>query len=161
MNEVSAMNGGGSGARLAFPVDYFDNVICYNGEQTKLRYNIKGDYRAYQADAFQGWGQYDLAVKLPPVPSGLYEFRLFYSPMGHGGMMQFYIGESPKQSDMVVAGGVFDARIDPNVNPEKFGYVAIDAEAEEYVVMVLSPCAVFWVVSTLNRVMNTGSVSRM
>ena len=27
INEVSAMSGGGSGARLAFPIDYFDNVI--------------------------------------------------------------------------------------------------------------------------------------
>ena len=118
MNEVSAMNGGGSGARLAFPVDYFDNVICYNGEQTKLRYNIKGDYRAYQADAFQGWGQYDLAVKLPPVPSGLYEFRLFYSPMGHGGMMQFYLGTSRDVQKMEALSIPLDVRIqesDPRI----------------------------------------------
>ena len=45
INEVSALNGGGSGARLAFPVDYFDNVICYNGEQTVYYniYNKKGE----------------------------------------------------------------------------------------------------------------------
>ena len=118
MSEVSAMNGGNSGARLAFPVDYFDNVICYNGEQTKLRYNIKGDYRAYQADAFQGWGQYDLAIKLPPVPSGLYEFRLFYSPMGHGGMMQFYWGTSKNVQEMTALSIPLDVRIqesDPRI----------------------------------------------
>ena len=118
MSEVSAMNGGNSGARLAFPVDYFDNVICYNGEQTKLRYNVKGDYRAYQADAFQGWGQYDLAIKLPPVPSGLYEFRLFYSPMGHGGMMQFYWGTSKNVQEMTALSIPLDVRIqesDPRI----------------------------------------------
>ena len=118
MRAVSAMNGGTSGARLAFPVDYFDNVICYNGEQTKLRYNVKGDYRAYQADAFQGWGQYDLAIKLPPVPSGLYEFRLFYSPMGHGGMMQFYWGTSKNVQEMTALSIPLDVRIqesDPRI----------------------------------------------
>lgn len=112
MSEVGALNGGGSGARIAFPVDYFDNVICYNGESTKLRYNVKGDYRAYQADAFQGWGNYDLAVKLPPVPSGLYEFRLFYSPMGHGGMMQFYWGKTKNVQDMTALSIPLDVRID-------------------------------------------------
>ena len=123
MNEVSALNGGGSGARLAFPVDYFDNVICYNGEQTKLRYNVKGDYRSYQADAFQGWGQYDLAVKLPPVPSGLYEFRLFYSPMGHGGMMQFYWGTSKNVQEMTALSIPLDVRIlqgDPRIGWSAF-----------------------------------------
>ena len=118
MSEVSAMNGGNSGARLAFPVDYFDNVICYNGEQTKLRYNVKGDYRAYQADAFHGWRQNDLAIKLPPVPSGLYEFRLFYSPMGHGGMMQFYWGTSKNVQEMTALSIPLDVRIqesDPRI----------------------------------------------
>lgn len=118
MPEVSAMNGGGSGARLAFPTDYFDNVICYNGESSKLRYNIKGDYRSYQADAFQGWGQYDLAVKLPPVPSGTYEFRLFYSPMAHGGMMQFYWGKNKNVQEMQALSIPLDVRIsqsDPRI----------------------------------------------
>ena len=118
MNEMSAMNGGGSGARVAFPIDYFDNVVCYNGDQNKLRYNIKGAYRAYQADAFQGWGQYDLAVKMPPVPSRLYEFRLFYSPMGHGGMMQFYMGTSRNVQSMMALDVPLDVRIsetDPRI----------------------------------------------
>ena len=116
MNEVSALNGGGSGARIAFPIDYFDNVICYNGEQTKLRYNVKGDYRAYQADAFQGWGQYDLAIKLPSVPNGIYEFRLYYSPMGHGGMMQFYWGKTKNMQSMQALSIPLDVRI-PAADP--------------------------------------------
>lgn len=111
MTEVSNLNGGGSGARIAFPLDYFDNVICYTSETT-LRYNVKGDYRSYQADAFQGWGQYDLAVRLPHVPSGTYEFRLFYSPMAHGGMMQFYIGNSSNVQEMLALDIPLDVRID-------------------------------------------------
>lgn len=118
MTEVSNLNGGGSGARIAFPLDYFDNVVCYS-EETTLRYNVKGDYRAYQADAFQGWGQYDLAIRIPPVPkNGLYEFRLFYSPMAHGGMMQFYLGKSSNPQDMVALDIPLDVRIqedDPRI----------------------------------------------
>lgn len=113
MTEVGALNGGGSGARVAFPLDYFDNVKSYTS-QNEFRYNVKGDYRAYQADAFQGWGMYDLAVKLPHVPkSGLYEFRLFYSPMKHGGMMQFYLGENTTNVQEMVALDIpLDVRID-------------------------------------------------
>lgn len=111
MTEVSAMNGGGSGARIAFPLTYFDNVVCYN-TTSPLRYNVKGDYRSWQADAFQGWGKYDLAVRIPPVPTGIYEFRIFYSPMGHGGFMQFYIGTSNKLQDMVAMNIPLDVTID-------------------------------------------------
>lgn len=117
-DEISALNGGGSGARVAYPVNYFQDVICYNGESTKLRTNVRGDYRAYQADTFQGWGQYDLAVKIPSMPSGLYEFRLFYSPMGHGGMMQFYWGKSKSVQDMQALSIPLDVRIqesDPRI----------------------------------------------
>lgn len=117
-NEISALNGGGSGARVAYPVNYFNDVICYNGNSTKLRTNVRGDYRAYQADTFQGWGQYDLAVRLPSMPSGLYEFRLFYSPMGHGGMMQFYWGKSKNVQTMNALSIPLDVRIgadDPRI----------------------------------------------
>lgn len=112
MDQVSGLNGGGSGARVAFPLDYFENVVSYTA-QNQFRYNVKGDYRAYQADAFQGWGAYDLAVKLPHVPkTGLYEFRLFYSPMGHGGMMQFYIGTSTDVQKMTALDIPLDVRIE-------------------------------------------------
>ena len=111
VNEVSAMNGGGHGVRIAFPLNFFDNVVCFS-EQTVLRYNVKGWYRAYQTDAFQGWGNYDLAIKLPPVPTGQYELRLFYSPMAHAGMMQFYLGTSSNPQSMTALGIPLDARID-------------------------------------------------
>lgn len=112
MDECAILNGGGSGARVAFPLDYFDNVVCYS-EGTTLRYNVKGEYSAYQADAFQGWGaSYDLAIKMPHLPSGTYEFRLFYTPMAHGGMMQFYLGNSTNMQDMIALDIPLDVRID-------------------------------------------------
>lgn len=127
MAEMSAMNGGGSGARIAFPVNYFDNVYCYNGEDTKIRYNVKGDYRAYQADAFQGWGQYDVAIKFPHVPTRDYELRLFYSPMDHGGFMQFYLGTSKNVQEMQVLGLPLDVRV-PAAD-ERIGWT--DASTED------------------------------
>jgi len=127
MAEVSAMNAGGSGARIAFPVNYFDNVYCYNGEDTKVRYNVKGDFRAYQADAFQGWGQYDVAIKFPHVPTGTYELRLFYSPMDHGGFMQFYLGTSTNVQEMQVLGLPLDVRV--HANDERIGWT--DAGEED------------------------------
>ena len=111
VDEASGLNSGGHGTRLAFPLDFFDNVVCYSAE-TVLRYNVKGWYRAYQADAFQGWGNYDLAVRIPPVPTGTYELRLFYSPMEHAGMMQFYMGKSSAKNTMNALGIPLDARID-------------------------------------------------
>ena len=129
MNEVSALNGGGSGARIAFPLDYFDNVKVFD-KTTQLRYNVKGDYRAYQADAFQGWGQnYDLAVKLPSMPSGLYEFRLFYSPMGHGGMMQFYWGTHPNVQSMTALSIPLDVRV--NADDPSIGWTAFYNEDDQ------------------------------
>lgn len=127
MAEISAMNAGGSGARIAFPVNYFDNVYCYNGEDTKVRYNVNGDYRSYQANAFQGWGQYDITVKFPHVPTGTYELRLFYSPMDHGGFMQFYLGTSKNVQEMQVLGLPLDVRVPGR--DERIGWT--DASTEE------------------------------
>ena len=95
MDQCNKLSPGGNGARVAFPNDYFDNVISYT-DGNKIRYNVKGAYNAWQADAFQGWGKYDLGIRMPPLPTGTYEFRLYYAPMDHGGMMQFYMGEVDK-----------------------------------------------------------------
>ncbi|MBR1412515.1 MAG: fasciclin domain-containing protein [Prevotella sp.] len=116
-SEISALNGGGSGARIAFPLNYFDNVVSYTPEN-RFRYNVKGAYNAWQADTFQGWGDYDLAIKLPPLPTNTYEFRIFYTPMGHGGMMQFYLGNSSSQQAMMALDIPLDVRVsieDPRI----------------------------------------------
>ena len=114
---ISSKNGGGSGARVAFPLNYFDNVVSYSPEN-RFRYNVKGAYNAWQSDTFQGWGNYDLAIKLPHVPTGTYEFRIFYTPMAHGGMMQFYLGTSSSLSSMMALDIPLDVRIgidDPRI----------------------------------------------
>jgi hypothetical protein len=116
-SEISALNGGGSGSRVAFPLNFFDNVVSYTSSN-RFRYNVKGAFNAWQSDTFQGWGDYDLAIKLPPVPSNTYEFRVFYTPMGHGGMMQFYLGNSSSQQSMMALDIPLDVRIaitDPRI----------------------------------------------
>ena len=128
---ISKWNGGGDGTRVAFDVNYFDNIVCYN-PNTILRFCVLGAWRAKNSDQMQGWDSYDFAIKLPHVPTGDYELRIIYPPMIRSGLMQFYIGESSKQSDMVAQGTPFDARLQPDEHPELFGYVKIDAEAGEY-----------------------------
>ena len=127
-------NGGGSGSRVTFPLDYFDNMVSYS-DQNVLAYNVKGPYNAWQSDTFQGWGTYDLGIKLPHVPSGNYEFRLYIVPMGHGSMMQYYMGNSSKLSSMQTIDLPYDSRIpitDPrigwtNFNEEEDRGIATDA----------------------------------
>ena len=118
--EISTLNDGGNGARMAFENSYFDNIVCYN-PSTVLRFCVLGAWRAHNSDQFQGWDIYDFAIKLPHVPTGDYELRIIYPPMKNGGLMQFYLGNTSKQSDMVAVGIPFDACADPNEDPS-FGY---------------------------------------
>ena len=124
-SQVSALNGGGNGNRVAFVNNFFDNIVCYN-PGTLLRFNVMGDWRAHNSDQFQGWDVYDFAIKLPHVPTGEYELRIIYPPMARGGLMQFYLGNSPKQSDMVAVGIPFDACADPAVDAT-FGFEPIQS----------------------------------
>lgn len=128
-SEVSVMNGGGDGNRVAFDNSYFDNIVCYN-PGTLLRFCVQGEWRAHNSDQFQGWDVYDFAVKLPHVPTGEYELRIIYPPMDRGGLMQFYIGNSSSQSDMVAIGIPFDARSNP-YEDATIGYSDISSEDSE------------------------------
>lgn len=130
--EISSMNGGGSGERVAFPNDYFDNITCYN-QNTCIRFNIQGAWRAHESDQFQGWNQYDFAVRIPPVPTGVYELRTIYPRMESGGLMQYYIGTSRKSQSMMAVGLPLDGRL-PHMGEEEataMGYVDV-AETSDY-----------------------------
>lgn len=128
--EVSIMNGGGNGDRVAFDNTYFDNIVCYN-PGTLLRFNVQGAWRAHNSDQFQGWDVYDFAIKLPHVPTGDYELRIIYPPMDRGGLMQFYIGNTSSQSDMVAIGIPFDARSNPYDEGNPMGYEDISSDVED------------------------------
>ncbi len=119
-SEVSVLNSGGNGQRVAFDNAYFDNIVCYN-PGTLLRYCVLGEWRANNSDQFQGWDIYDFAVKLPHIPNGTYELRIVYPPMARGGLMQFYLGNTPSQSSMVAQGIPFDACANPTVEGNVMG----------------------------------------
>ena len=87
---------------------------------------MNGAYNAWQANCFQGWGQYDLAIKLPHVPTGIYELRLMYVPMAHGGFMQFYLGTSTNIQEMEILGLPLDVRV--LANDERIGLTPADQE---------------------------------
>ena len=129
VREVSNLNGGGDGNRIAFHNTYFDNIVCYN-PGTLLRFNVMGLWRAHNSDQFQGWDVYDFAVKLPHVPTGEYELRIVYPPMKNGGLMQFYIGNTSKQSDMVAVGIPFDACANP-YQDATIGYEDVVSRADD------------------------------
>ena len=104
---------GTSGTMVRLPLNYFQNFRSYNSK-TQLAFYLQGPWRAWEADQISGWGEYDFAFRLPPVPTGDYEIRIIYPPMGDGGFMQYYIGTSSEPSTMTPLGIPFDARYPNN-----------------------------------------------
>ncbi len=102
MAEIKAHQDGGTYSRVRFPYDFFDNLRVYNGDDTQLRYLAKdeGNYSNYQGDEFLCVGNYDFALRLPPVPDGTYELRIGYTANGNRGMLQFYLGSSSELVSM-------------------------------------------------------------
>lgn len=108
---------GYDGSRHGIPAQYFKNMIHYNNNVC-LAYCVHGAWRCWESDQMQFWGTYDLAFKLPSVPSGTYEIRVVYAPMSYGSFMQYYIGTSSSVSSMLPIGLPFDATVpveDPRV----------------------------------------------
>lgn len=104
-------------SRRGIPAKYFDNVVLYD-ENICFAYCLHGAWRCFESDQMQFWGSYDLAFKLPSVPSGIYEIRVVYAPMDYGSFMQYYIGNSSSVTSMKALGLPFDARVkvdDPRI----------------------------------------------
>ena len=102
---------GYDGTRYGIPYGFFDNVKFYNDDMTFV-YCLRGNWRAYQADQMQGWGNIDLAYRLPPVPSGLYELRIMYAPLTYGAFVQYYLGTSSDVTSMQAIGLPVNQRTD-------------------------------------------------
>lgn len=135
-NELTALNAGQSVARVRFPIDYFDNVVVFNGNNTQIDMNLPpqhgsgnaNSYTLYKGDSFQGMGMFDFAIKLPPVPDGTYEVRINLDCMPHGSMLQLYRGKGaePVASAMTPLGVPMDMRI-PSDTPDDPAVVAMGA----------------------------------
>ena len=122
--ELRGMNGGitSNNGRFAgdgscrIPENFSEHMIVYNGDETKLFYlsaqNI--GFANYQGDELNCVGAYDFALRLPPVPAGMYELRLGYSAHNNRGMVQIYLGRTPSIADMIPIDIPLDMRRVPN-----------------------------------------------
>ena len=110
-SEVNALNGGKtgtdgdlSGSYIRIPPRFFEHLVIYNGDDTRLYYlsGQNSGWSNYQGDEFNCKGKYDFALRLPPVPDGTYELRIGYTAEGNEqrGMLQFYIGSSSELTTM-------------------------------------------------------------
>lgn len=125
--KVKALNRGKQGTDgrhancdyMRFPPRYFKNMAIYNGEDTRLYYFPGRDdtwssgWSNYQEDEFNCMGNYDFAMRLPPVPDGTYELRLGYTAENERGMLQFYLGSSSELTSMKALDIPLDMRIIP------------------------------------------------
>ena len=129
---VKALNGGKQGTDgrhancdyIRFPPRFFKNIAIYNGEDTRLYYfpGQGSGWSNYQEDEFNCMGNYDFAMRLPPVPDGTYELRIGYTAENERGMLQFYIGNSSDLADMQALDIPLDMRVIPvnnsNLTPD-------------------------------------------
>jgi hypothetical protein len=128
-SEVNALNGGKtgtdgdlSGSYIRIPPRFFENLAIYNGDDTRLYYlsGQSSGWSNYEGDEFNCKGNYDFALRLPPVPDGTYEVRVGYTAEAARGMLQFYLGTSSDLSTMQALDIPLDMRIIPvnNANPD-------------------------------------------
>jgi len=130
-SEVNAMNGGKtgtdgdlSGSYIRIPPRFFENLAIYNGDDTRLYYlsGQSSGWSNYEGDEFNCKGNYDFALRLPPVPDGTYEVRVGYTAESARGMLQFYLGSSSDLTSMKALDIPLDMRIIPvnnaNLTPD-------------------------------------------
>ena len=120
-DNIKAMDGGDGGNDgrhagehfIRIPPRFFKNIVFYNGDDTRLYYlpGYNRSWSNYQENEFLAMGQYDFALRLPPVPDGTYEIRIGYTAEDpQRGMLQFYLGNSSELSSMVALDIPLDMR---------------------------------------------------
>lgn len=77
------------------PDGYVKNMKFYQ-ESIVLYQYPHPDYWCWYGDEIIGFGQYDFALRLPPVPEGTYEIRYGYVPMEQRGITQIYVDDIPQ-----------------------------------------------------------------
>ena len=88
---------------VGIPLDYSENII-FNNQNVYMAYLTHCTGCLYQGDGLLIWGNcrdFDVCIKLPPIPSGKYEIRLPYIPSANGGIVQCYWGTN-RQSLMAL-----------------------------------------------------------
>ena len=76
------------------PDGYVKNMIMYQEAVVWYSQPVWG-FWCWYGDEIIAMGQYDFALKLPPVPEGTYEIRYGYVPMVQRGVTQVYVDNVP------------------------------------------------------------------
>ena len=127
INDLAEMNKESDDGTMArIPAGFIDNMVSYN-DNTDVAYYSIGAWRAWGSQQFALWTEdnMDLALRLPPVPSGTYELRLVYFPSVKAPVVQPYLGTSSDITSMTPMGIPFDMTY-PNTGLEE------DREATGY-----------------------------
>ncbi len=105
------------------------NFYSYNNDYTMwVRSSVTNNW-SYQGDGVDLMGNYDIILKLPPIPfSGTWELRLSYRGYEGCGVVQNYVGDSP--STLVPCGIPTDLRLAANANPN-IGWLSDTEDLED------------------------------
>ena len=132
--EVKALNGGKegnwsaaqlSGNYICLASGFLQNMKIYNNSTVMLYLpGQSSGWSNYQGDELMGEGNYDFAMRLPPVPDGTYELRMGYTAEAKRGMVQIYMGSSSDLNTMKALDIPLDMRIIPannaNLTPDVY-----------------------------------------
>ncbi len=108
------------------PDGYVKNMIMYQEAVVWYSHPVWG-FWCWYGDEIIAMGQYDFAIKLPPVPEGTYEIRYGYVPMVQRGVTQVYV-------DNVPCGIPIDLTLNASSSSPKIGWFSEDGLSAEEIV---------------------------
>lgn len=106
------------------PEGYSENMKFYQESIVIYQYPHP-DYWCWYGDEIIGFGLYDFALKLPPVPEGTYEIRYGYVPMEQRGITQIYVDDIPQGIPIDLTVNTYGTYNDPRI-----GWVADTGDEE-------------------------------
>ena len=109
------------------PNGYVKNLIMYQEAIVWYSHPVWG-FWCWYGDEIIAMGQYDFAIKLPPVPEGTYEIRYGYVPMTQRGVSQVYV-------DNIPCGIPIDLKMNASGSPNpKIGWFSEDGLTKDEIV---------------------------
>ena len=108
------------------PDGYVENMIMYQEATVWYSYPVWG-FWCWYGDEIIAQGQYDFALKLPPVPEGTYEIRYGYVPMTQRGVTQVYV-------DNIPCGIPIDLTLNASSSSPKVGWFSEDGLTKDEIV---------------------------
>jgi uncharacterized surface protein with fasciclin (FAS1) repeats len=107
---LASTQGNGTGDRYGIPPGYFKYMKV--ATDTRIIYLAGSNtWINYQGDEMMGLGNYDITVRLMPVPPGTYELRFGYSANGNRSITQIYVDGKPVGIPLNLTILASDARI--------------------------------------------------